>query len=49
MVLTELEIRDMIDKRKPEKPSVRKGLMKNKRNATWIERCLTSLVTILKP
>ncbi|WP_345244401.1 hypothetical protein [Pontibacillus salipaludis] len=49
MLLTELEIRDMIDKRKPEKTSVRKDPMKYKRNATWIERSLTSLLTILKP
>ncbi|MCD5322457.1 MULTISPECIES: hypothetical protein [Pontibacillus] len=48
MVLTEHEIRDLIDQRKPEKPYVRKDPMKYKRNATWVERCLTSLLTLMK-
>ncbi|WP_156969082.1 hypothetical protein [Pontibacillus chungwhensis] len=48
MILTEMEIRDLIDKRKPEKVAIHSDPMKYKLKSTWIQRCLASALNVLK-
>ncbi|QST01366.1 hypothetical protein IMZ31_07350 [Pontibacillus sp. ALD_SL1] len=50
MILTEMEIRDLIDKRKPEKVAIHPDPMKYKlkSTSTWIQRCLASALNVLK-
>ncbi|GGD24812.1 hypothetical protein [Pontibacillus salipaludis] len=48
MILTEMEIRDLIDKRKPEKVTIQPDPMKYKLKSTWIQRCLSSALNALK-